>query len=173
MKGGKRKGAGRKAGGKNRATLEKEAVLAAFNQRVMQKADVLFNAQLSLAVGSMKVFRIDEEGEGAKKKRVHVHVTDADEIKALLDEHDGGAGIVEGVYYYFADVLPDNRAIDSLMTRTFGRPTEHVKHEILDPKKLASELLEELQQKYRLPLDQARSIVLETCGDVLQHEQIA
>lgn len=124
--GGKRSGAGKPKGHKHKATLERQKVLEAFNQRVMAKADALFNAQLTLAVGSMKVFRIDEiEDDKGKKRREHVHVTDADEIKRLLDEHEGAAGDVDGVYYYFTDVLPDNRAIDSMMNRAFGKPTEH------------------------------------------------
>jgi len=127
--GGKRPGAGRKPGSKTKATLEKLKVQEAFNQRVMAKADALFNAQLTLAVGSMKVFRIDEtEGEKGKTKREHVHVTDADEIKALLDEHDGANGVVDGVYYYFSDVLPDNKAIDSMLNRSLGKPTEKHEH---------------------------------------------
>ena len=123
--GGKRVGAGRPAGSKNKATLEQKAVLDAFNQRVMAKAEALFNAQLTLALGSMKVFRIDEtEGEGGKKKREHVHVTNPNEIKALLDEHDGMSGVVDGVYYYFADILPDNKAIESMLNRAVGKAPE-------------------------------------------------
>jgi hypothetical protein len=128
MRGGKRKGAGRPKGKPTQKTLEKLKVAEAFNQRVMAKADALFNAQLTLAVGSMKVFRIDEVGKGDKARRVHTHVTDADEITALLDEHEGGNGEVDGVYYYFADVLPDNKAIEAMLNRALGRPTEH--HEI-------------------------------------------
>lgn len=131
--GGKRKGAGRKQGSKNRATLEQQAVVEAFNQRVMHKADELFNAQFRLAIGSAKVFRIDEEEvEKGKTKRVHVHVTDADEITKLLDEHEGEAGEVDGTYYYFVDVLPDNRALDSLLNRGLGKPAETVKFNVAD-----------------------------------------
>lgn len=127
--GGKRAGAGKPKGKPNKATLEKQKVAEAFNQRVMAKADALFNAQLTLAVGSMKVFRIDEtEGEGGKKKREHTHVTDPDEIKRLLDEHDGANGVVDGVYYYFSDVPPDNRAIDSMLNRALGKPKETLEH---------------------------------------------
>lgn len=125
-RGGIQPGGGRPKGSKNKATLEKQKVAEAFNQRVMVKADALFNAQLSLAVGSQKVFRIDETGEGKNKKREHVLVTDPDEIKALLDEHDGNSGIVEGVYYYFTTVSPDNKAIDSMLNRTLGKPKETV-----------------------------------------------
>lgn len=133
MKGGKRPGAGRPKGKPTKATLEKQKVLEAFNQRVMAKADALFNAQLMLAVGSMKVFRIDEvEGEGGKTKREHVHVTDPDEIKALLDEHDGISGTVDGVYYYFTDIAPDNKSIEAMMNRAFGKPKENYEHSGID-----------------------------------------
>lgn len=128
-RGGKRPGAGKPKGSKDKATLEKQKVQEAFNQRVMAKADALFNAQLYLAVGSMKVFRIDETNDGkGKTKREHVHVTDADEIKALLDEHDGMNGVVDDVYYYFTDVLPDNKAIEGMLNRALGKPTEKHEH---------------------------------------------
>lgn len=141
-KGGRQPGAGRPKGSQNKATLERRKVLEAFNQRVMAKADALFNAQLTLAVGSVKVFRIDEtEGDNGKKKREHVHITDADEIKALLDAYDGGNGVVGGSYYYFSDVLPDNKAIDSMMNRTFGKPTEKI---TIDVNKLDSDIEREL-----------------------------
>lgn len=135
-RGGKRAGAGKPKGSKHKSTLERERVQAAFNQRIMAKADALFNAQLMIALGSMKVFRIDKEGEGSKQKEVHVHVTDADEIKVLLDEHNGMSGVVEGVYYYFADVLPDNKAIEAMLNRSLGKPTEKHEHSGADGKSL-------------------------------------
>lgn len=124
-KGGKQPGAGRPKGSPNKATLEKKAIADALNQRIMGKVDALFHAQYSLAVGTAKVFRIDEEGEGKNKKRVHTLVTDEAEIKEFLDEHDGRAGEVEGVYYYVTTSQPDNRAIDSLLNRALGKPKEH------------------------------------------------
>lgn len=127
-KGGKQPGSGRPRGSLNKSTLEQRKVSEAFNQRVLRAADALFNAQLTLAIGSMKVFRIDEIAEGAKTKREHVHVTDADEIKALLDVHEGSPGIVEGKFYYFSAVLPDNKAIDSLLNRGLGKPVEKREH---------------------------------------------
>lgn len=126
--GGKRTGAGRKPGGKNKATLEKQAIQEAFNQRVLLHADDLFNAQYKLAVGAQVVMRIDEtQGKkGGEPKREHVLVTDAKEIKSLLDEHDGGDGEVDGTYYYFRTVPPDNRALDSLLNRTLGKAKDSV-----------------------------------------------
>ena len=127
-KGGKQPGAGRPKGAKNKTTLEKQAVQDAFNQRVMNAADKLFDAQIMLALGSMKVFRIDKTEVDGKTKRIHVHVTDAAEIKTLLDEHDGNAGEVDGTFYYFQTVAPDNKAIDSMLNRALGKPKET--HEI-------------------------------------------
>ncbi|MEK6281861.1 MAG: hypothetical protein AABN95_16025 [Acidobacteriota bacterium] len=148
-RGGKREGAGKPRGSKNKATLEKQKVAEAFNQRVMVKADALFNAQLLLALGSMKVFRIDEtEGEKGKTKREHVHVTDPHEIKALLDEHDGLSGTVDGVYYYFADVLPDNKAIEGMLNRSLGKPTEKHEHGGSDGGPITVKVVYETKKSY-------------------------
>jgi hypothetical protein len=121
-----KRGRGRPKGAKNRATLEKAAVMEEFNQRVMNAADTLFNAQLKLATGSQIVFRVDPvlNDKGKVVKEEHVHVTDPYEIKALLDEYEGSNGTVDGHYYYFQAVMPNNQAIDSLLNRTFGKAKE-------------------------------------------------
>lgn len=147
-RGGIQPGGGRPKGSKNKATLEKQKVAEAFNQRVMANANALFNAQLTLAVGSQKVFRVDETGEGKSKKREHVLVTDADEIKVLLDEHDGRNGVVDGVYYYFSDVLPDNRAIDSMLNRAIGKPKESIEHTNPDGTPLLSPVADAIAKIY-------------------------
>ena len=123
--GGKRKNAGRKFGAQSKKTLEQKAVSDAFNQRVMISADRLFNAQLTLAVGSIKVFRVDEIEDGEKTKRVHTLVTDADEIKQVLDETTGiGQTTIDDSFYIVSEVLPDNKAIDSMLNRAFGKPKD-------------------------------------------------
>jgi hypothetical protein len=127
-----KRGRGRPKGAKNKATLEKAAVMEAFNQRVLNATDSLFNAQLKLATGSQIVFRVDPtiNDKGKVVKEEHVHVTDPDEIKALLDEYEGGNGTVDGHYYYFQAVMPNNQAIDSLLNRTFGKPKEFHESEV-------------------------------------------
>lgn len=125
--GGKRKGAGKPKGTLSSKTLEKQKVQEAFNQRVLAHANDLFNAQFRLAIGSQKVFRVDEEEDDkGKVRRVHTLVTDPEEIKTLLDRHDGSDGTVDDAYYYFQEVLPDNRALDSLLNRTLGKPKDSV-----------------------------------------------
>lgn len=120
--GGKRPGAGRKPGSKSKKTLEKLAIQEAFNQRVLTHADRIFQAQLSLAVGSVQVFRVDEEeDEKGKVKRIHTLVTNPDEIKDVLDTNEGEAGVVGENYYFVSNVLPQNAAAEALLNRTLGK----------------------------------------------------
>lgn len=125
-RGGQRRGAGRPKGRLDNATLERKKVEAAFNQRVLTHADELFNAQFNLAKGVAHVFRIDETGRGKTKRREHVLVTDPHEIKELLDEHDGGDGMVGDHYYYISTKDSNNIAVDSLLNRGLGKVTDKV-----------------------------------------------
>ncbi len=126
-RGGKRANAGAPKGTIQRRSLEKTAVARALRERTMAHADNLFNAQLTKAVGSVMVFRVDEEEiGGGKTKRVHTHITDPDEIKKVLDKNEGGAGIVGKDYYFVTNIAPDNRAIDSMLDRTFGKAMQPV-----------------------------------------------
>ncbi len=126
-RGGKRENAGAPKGTIQRRSLEKSAVVRALRERTMAHADNLFNAQLTKAVGSVMVFRVDEEEIGnGKTKRVHIHITNPDEIKRVLDENEGGAGKVGDDYYFVTNIPPDNKAIDSMLDRTFGKATQPV-----------------------------------------------
>ena len=126
-RGGKRANAGAPKGTIQRRSLEKSAVARALRERTMAHADNLFNAQLTKAVGSVMVFRVDEEGIGnGKTKRVHTHITDPDEIKKVLDKNEGGAGIIGKDYYFVTNIAPDNRAIDSMLDRTFGKAMQPI-----------------------------------------------
>jgi hypothetical protein len=60
-----------------------------------------------------------------------------------------------------------------LFAYTFGKPTEHVKHEILDPKKLANETADDLRAEYpQLTDEQIQTVIIATFGDVTEHGQI-
>lgn len=119
--GGARPGAGRPKGSMNEDTKERMAAKKRFIQRVNKNADRLFNAQLALAKGTTILFRIDTDDKGRKQKPVIVK--DEEEIMAYLDgelEDDNES------YYYLATERPDNRAIDSMLSRSFGKPEERV-----------------------------------------------
>lgn len=112
--GGKRPGAGRPQGKANAATIERAAIKRALQDRVAQHVDRLFHAQMTLAEGVTYLYRIDQDSKG--KNLPAVRVDDPGEIKAFIDgEVDGDS------YYYITTDRPDNRAIDSLLDRAFGK----------------------------------------------------
>ncbi len=73
---------------------------------------------MSLAVGNVLLFRVDQDEKG--KELPAVQVTSAEEIKAYID------GDTEGECDYITAKLPDNKAIDSLLDRTFGKPEQSI-----------------------------------------------
>lgn len=115
---------GRPKGSKSKATLEKEAVLAALRQRILKKMEPIFEAQFSLVRGVAYMYRIEEHKGGRKE---HVLVTDPNEIGRVLEKiHVGEAGTVDEKYYYITVKAPDNRAIDSMLDRVFGKSTQAI-----------------------------------------------
>lgn len=119
--GGARENAGRPLGSQNKATIEKKTAELEFKQRILRNLDKLVNSQLAIAQGTNHVYKIVETGEGSKKKREHILVTDEDEIKEFLDAYEGGSGQMDNDYYYITTKIPDNRAIDSMIDRVFGK----------------------------------------------------
>jgi hypothetical protein len=62
-----------------------------------------------------------------KTKRVHTHLTDPDEIKLALDETSSqGEAAVGESYYFVTDIPPDNKAIDSMLDRAFGKAVQSI-----------------------------------------------
>lgn len=117
---------GRPVGSMSPVTLERKNVEAAVRQRIFIHADEIINAQLAAAKGLKHVYRIDERMEGKKVIREHVLVTDPDEIKSVLDEHEGSDGVVDDNYYYISTKDPNTMAGDSLLNRGIGKPTDNV-----------------------------------------------
>ena len=118
-RGGKRKGAGRPRGSKDPHTLEREAVQAAFNQRVLNAADRLFHAQLAQAEGVTFLFKKPKTGKERKTERV----TDAGTIRRFFD---GELDDSETDWYFVAGERPNSDAADRLLNRAFGKaPDKH------------------------------------------------
>lgn len=127
MKGGVRPNSGRKKGYTMPQTLEKQAIKKAFDQRVLRQADILFNSQFANAIGTYYVIRVDEiEDSKGNKKKVHELVEDINEILEVMNSTDGQGGTVNDDFYIVATRVPDNKAIDSLLDRAFGKATNHL-----------------------------------------------
>lgn len=140
--GGKRPGAGRPRGALAPKTLERHKVLEAMRQRIMKKADLLTDKQLSLAVGQQFLYKIEKEWvslgsdkkgnkKGYYKNKRPKLVTEEWEIRGYLENLvDVANGDVEddkdegATYYYITVKEPSNPALDSMLDRTFGRATQ-------------------------------------------------
>jgi hypothetical protein len=100
-------------------TVERMAVIEAYRDRVAQNADRLFNYQMTLARGVSYLYRMDKDKDGSEKA---VLIEEQDEIVAYLD------GNTDGKYYFISTDKPDNRAIDSMLDRAFGKAPQKLEH---------------------------------------------
>lgn len=102
------------------ATLAKKR----FVEQVYENTDRLFGAQLTLALGSVKLFKVREYKNG---KRETEAVSDTMEIIRYLnnpshyEEVDGAKE-----FYLMTEKDPENKAIDSLLNRAMGAPKQEL-----------------------------------------------
>ncbi len=137
------KKAGRPKGKKEPQTLEKERVNAAVQQRIFKMAQGYIGAQSLIAHGTHTLMRIDEvteyrdsgrfdkKGNPTKNKyttKKFTVVTNPSEIEKVLNEFEDvdGAGVVDDKYYFITHEKPNNQALDSLLNRGLGKPTETI-----------------------------------------------
>ncbi len=126
---------GRPKGSKSQATLEREAVMSAWRQRVFHFANRLLDSQMTLAQGQMFLYRVDKEfiptGKGPAggyyRKKKPVLVEDEWEIRAYVERDVEGANPADddndsgSAYYYITAKEPNNMAIDSMLDRAGGK----------------------------------------------------
>lgn len=125
--GGYRPGAGRKKGSKGKTTIEKKIIEDELKQRVLRSAQVLLSSQMNLAQGVQMLYCIKTDKKGNRSKPELI--TDQGTIESYLDgELDYNE---DGKYYFITTERPDNRALDSLFDRVFGKATQPID---LDPK---------------------------------------
>lgn len=134
--GGARPGAGRPKGSKDPQTIEKETARRLFENRILQNIQELLSAQFNIAKGASYVYRIEQNPKTGSKE--HVLVTDPYEIKKFLDELQGDNGPLEedGDFYYITTKNPENRALDSLIDRVFGKAPQTINNKISGDLKL-------------------------------------
>lgn len=121
--GGARPGAGRPKGKKSPATIDREAALRRFRDRVAKVVDPIFNSQYSLAVGEQYLMKVETIGTGAKARKETTIVEDPQTIIDFLNEELNQIGDDE--WYYMTTKPANNMALDSLMNRAFGKPQEN------------------------------------------------
>lgn len=118
--GGSREGAGRPKGSMNESSKQRMEVKQKLQERITAHVDRLFAAQMSIAEGTSMLFRIEKDEKGNKKKPELV--TDEYTIQRFIDECGGYEGTMDDdTYYFITTKIPDNKAIDSMLDRAFGK----------------------------------------------------
>lgn len=121
--GGKRTGAGRKQGSKNKKTLEKEKVKEQLEQRVMTNVNKLVNAQFDLATGEKYLMVTRTIGKGSKQRRETEIITDSEIIKRYLDEDLESS---DDEFYFMTTKPANNQALQGLLDRVFGKAPQGI-----------------------------------------------
>lgn len=114
--------AGRKKGSKNKSTIAKEIALEDFKELGRKHAKELFAIQLELAQG-LQILHWKTFAKKDKKFGYYESTTfDKEIIKRYLD----GEYTNSSTIYWLETKEPNNAALDSILNRTFGKPTEVV-----------------------------------------------
>ena len=118
--GGARPGAGRPKGKLSKLNEQRQKAKKRFIERVNKMVDELFNAQASIAQGVSYLYRVDQDDKGHDKP-AEIE-TDPHVIKDYIDGKLKDAD----TYWYITTERPDNRALDSMLNRAFGKPEEKI-----------------------------------------------
>lgn len=118
LHGGKRNNAGRPAGGKNAATIDKELMREALRAVLVPEMASMTAAQVAAAKGvSHFILRDPKTGKFER-------VTDPERIVLALNAD----GAEEGSTFYIHTKDPSTQAYTDLMNRLLDKPAEQVKH---------------------------------------------
>lgn len=119
--GGARPGAGRPKGRLSDHVRERRIAEQEFRDRVIRSKDALMNAQMNLAMGVQMLYKITTDKKGNRSKPELI--TDQPTIEAYLADELGDE---ENEYYFITTERPDNRALDSLFDRSFGKAKQPI-----------------------------------------------
>ena len=134
--------------GKGKKVLEREKKIEDIRQMyidgVLDKIPELADAQMRLAKGHDYLYKNVCTGKGKYKKCKWEMVTSQNEILQYLNGEfeDSNSDDDEG-YYKITTVRPDNRAIDSALDRTIGKPQTNL--DITSGGKSMGDILDELE----------------------------
>lgn len=121
--GGKRQGAGRREGSKNKKTLEKELAKKEIENRVINSLDKIINSQLDLAMGEKYLMVVKTVDRGSKARQETTIVTDVEIIKRYFNEE---LKDTDEEYYFMSTKPANNQALQGLLDRTFGKAPQGV-----------------------------------------------
>lgn len=122
-RGGARPNSGRPKGSMDDDTKMRRNAEREYKRRVGKLTNKLLNAQLNNALGEASLYAVTYTGTG-ENRRKHVDiVTDNEVIKQYFA---GDLDDIKDEFYYIATKSPDNRAIDSILDRTYGKATVNV-----------------------------------------------
>ena len=121
--GGPRPGSGRKVGFKltetHREFLQrKRDAERSYHNKVIKETNRIYEAQLRLGKGCNFLYRVDTDDKGKKQKPVLVNSQKEIELYLAGDVEDMEA------YHYITTERPDNRALDSMLDRTYGKAVQ-------------------------------------------------
>jgi hypothetical protein len=109
--------------GKTPKRLERDAELERIRQHVYNNADKLVATQMSIAHGTNYIVKITKTATGLQSELVTDPKELAEALKLILDPKKEGKGDKK-LYYQIRTDKPDARAIENLLDRAFGRPTQ-------------------------------------------------
>lgn len=140
--GGARPGAGRPKGVQSVETRRRAAALEAYKKRVRLQTQRLLDAQMTMAMGVTTLWRIPKVVEERKNKdgevvnsrerngKPEIVTSQRDVEKYLAGDFDNDP---KADYYFITTDKPDNRALDSLLDRTYGKATQPLSGDPEDP----------------------------------------
>jgi hypothetical protein len=122
--GGARKGAGMPKGTKIKRTLEREAVMREYKEKILKHADQFFRVQKTLAFGHYEIFIVEHfEDENGKVKRRHVRVEDPQLMVDILDDPESIQG---DNYVIVKKIEADKYTLEAMLDRAFGKATQSI-----------------------------------------------
>lgn len=140
-KGGARPGAGRKPGKMEAGTIARMKALEKYKKRVMSQTTRLLDAQLTLARGVTTLWRIPKEIEVKRNRQGEEYELEKrgkpEMVTSQLVVAQYLAGDFEkdpkADYFFITTDKPDNRALDSMLDRTYGKATQPLTGDPEDP----------------------------------------
>lgn len=114
----------RKKGVKALEEVSKEVIEDEVNRRIGHHAHKLLNAQLSLALGTQHVYKVNvKTNKKGETERKHTLVTDPEEIREILDNPAKTEG---NDYFVITTKSPSETAINSALDRLLGKASTKI-----------------------------------------------